>query len=205
MEAIKKLFKDDKSEKTVHKEENREVECHVAKTTNLAPTPQIAQLDTKHIEKTNLQAQQLEQEANRLREEAIRKIEASEKTFESAQMAQSEVERAATRANIITNQALKQEVAGQRTMVEAGHKMMEAGAKLQEEAAQLGQAHQAEINIVQKGQINQSVGVEVPNIPASEMHILQNRVVSECRPMVETQVCTEKIGTEAHMRQGYAK
>lgn len=62
------------------------------------------------------------QEAERLKQEACRKFETSEATGQAAKLAQEEVERAAARANIVTNQALRQEVEGQRTLVQAGKK-----------------------------------------------------------------------------------
>jgi hypothetical protein len=75
---------------------------------------------------------------------------------------------------------------------------MEAGAKLQEEAAQTHIAQEVELSYVQRGAIQQNTKVEVPSIPASEMHVLQNRIVGECRPVLDTQVRSERI--EAHSR-----
>ena len=75
---------------------------------------------------------------------------------------------------------------------------MEAGAKLQEEACQVHTAQEAELTFVQKGSIQQDSTIEVPKIPASELHVLQNRVLEECRPVVDTQVRSEHI--EAHTR-----
>jgi len=187
MDAIKKIFKDDK--KDSHKEEFHS-ETHTK--TTAATQPQIATTGVRTEQRCEFtSADNLEAEAARLKEEACKKMQAADTTFMAAQAAQQEVERAAARANIVTNQALRQEIEGQKNLVQAGQKLMEAGAKLQEEAA--GQTHQAEISMIQKGTINQSVGVEVPKIPASEMHILQNRVVAECRPVVETEVHSERI------------
>ena len=76
---------------------------------------------------------------------------------------------------------------------------MEAGAKLQEEAGQTHTAQEAELSYVQKGAVQQNTTVEVPKIPASEMHVLQNRVVRECRPVVDTQVRSERIETHTRM------
>jgi len=185
MDAIKKIFKDDK--KDSHKEEFHS-ETHT-KTT--AVQPQIATTRVRTEQRCEFSADKLEEEAARLKEQACKKMQAADTTFMAAQAAQQEVERAAARANIVTNAALRQEIEGQKNLVMAGQKLMEAGAKLQEEAA--GQTHQAEISMIQKGTINQSIGVEVPKIPASEMHIIQNRVGAECRPVVETEVHSERI------------
>ena len=76
---------------------------------------------------------------------------------------------------------------------------MEAGARLQEEAAQTRVNQEAELSYVQKGAIQQNTTVEVPKVPASEMHVLQSRVVGECRPVVDTQVRSERIETHTRM------
>uniref|UniRef100_A0A914DVW2 Uncharacterized protein n=1 Tax=Acrobeloides nanus TaxID=290746 RepID=A0A914DVW2_9BILA len=143
-------------------------------------------------------ADNLIQEAERLKIEACRTFESSKSTAQAAKVAQEKVDRAAARANIVTNEALRQEVEGQRILIQAGQKLMEAGAKLQEEACQVRTAQEAELSFVQKGSIQQNTTIEVPKVQASEMHVLQNRVIEECRPVVDTQVRTERI--EAHTR-----
>jgi len=183
-----------------HKGEEREYrsETHEKRTTT-GVQPQIATITTeRHTEKRcDFGVSKEEEEAQRLKEQACRKLESADMTFQAAQKAQEDVERAAARANMVTEQAMRQEVAGQKNLVEAGQKMMQAGAKLQEEAATMGR--QAEVTHIQKGQINQSVGVNVPHIPAAEMHVLQNKTEMECRPTkVETTVRTEKV--EEHKR-----
>jgi len=165
-----------------------------AKSSASANQTQIAESEV-HYE---FSADNLIQEAERLKIEACRTFESSKATAQAAKVAQEKVDRAATRANIVTNEALRQEVEGQRTLIQAGQKLMEAGAKLQEEACQVHTAQEAELSFVQKGSIQQNTTVEVPKVQASEMHVLQNRVVEECRPVVDTQVRSERI--EAHTR-----
>ena len=189
MDAIKKIFKDD--HKSSHKEEIRTE----IKTSSTATQPQIA--TAGGAAKCEFGETNLVNEAQRLKQEACQKLQASDATLAAAQAAQAEVERAAARANIVTNQALRQEVEGQRTLVEAGQKLMEAGAQLQQEAAHAGSARSAETVMIQKGAINQATTVDVAKIPSAEMHVLQNRVVQECRPVVESQMHTEHIETVA--------
>uniref|UniRef100_A0A914DA51 Uncharacterized protein n=1 Tax=Acrobeloides nanus TaxID=290746 RepID=A0A914DA51_9BILA len=192
MDTIKNLFKDSDKEKSSHKSEihsSTEVKSNVS-----ANQTQIAESGVR----CEFAADNLTQEAERLKQEACRTLESSEATAKAAQKAQAKVERAAARANMVTNEALRQEVEGQRTLVQAGQKLMEAGAKLQEEAGQTHTAQEAELSYVQKGAVQQNTTVEVPKVPASEMHVLQNRVVGECRPVVDTQVRSEHI--EAHTR-----
>lgn len=71
---------------------------------------------------------------------------------------------------------------------------MEAGAKLQEEAALAGQ-REANVSMVTTGKIRQETNVEVPNIPASELHVLKTNIAAECRPVIQQQVCSERIRT----------
>jgi len=203
MDAVKELFTGKKDKKEVHIE--RKEETTLPKANDLpANTNVSAQSKISSEVKTSSNVSSAQQaacgisseaaiaEAQKIKEQACRQLAASEQTFQSAQAAQEQVARAAANANIITNQALHQEVAGQKKLVEAGQKLMEAGAQLQQEAA--GRTREVETNIIQKGAISQQTGVEVPNIPASEMHILQNRMVSECRPVMQQQVRTETIG-----------
>ena len=136
-------------------------------------------------------------EAQRLKQEACRKLQSSEATAHAAQLAQAEVEKAAMRANVITNQALRQEVEGQRTLVEAGQKLMEAGAKLQQEAAAVNATSGAELTYVAKGAINQSTNIQAAAVPQAEMQVLQQRVTAECRPVVDTKVTTERINIQS--------
>ena len=58
-----------------------------------------------------------------MKQEACRTFESSEATAKAAQKAQAKVERAAARANMVTNEALRQEVEGQRKLVQAGKKI----------------------------------------------------------------------------------
>jgi len=212
MDAIKKLFRDDdnKQHKTTHHEEHH----HEVKTSSKATTapiqPQIAANQQQHV--ANQQQQSFTAtsessesykfgadkdilEAQRLQHKGCQQLETSEATAMAARSAQAEVERASQRANIVTNQALRQEVEGQKTLVEAGQKLMEAGSKLQQEAANIHTTGSAELSYVQRGAVQQTTNVDVQNIQAAEMQVLQNRVVGECRPVVDTQVRTERIET----------
>jgi hypothetical protein len=58
-----------------------------------------------------------------LKLEAFRTFESSKATAQAAKKAQEKVEKAALRANMVANEALRQEVEAQRTLIQAGKKI----------------------------------------------------------------------------------
>jgi len=201
-EAIKSLFTGE--EKHGHHDKHSK---HVSKTEvheEVINKPQMATATTgaaRTTTATNVNcdfgAEKEILEAQRLKQEACRTLQSSEATAQAARLAQAEVEQAAARANTVTNAALRQEVQGQKTLVEAGQKLMEAGAKLQQEAAETDATSGAALTYVQKGAVNQKTHVEASAVPQAEMHVQQKRVTTESRPVVETAVHTERIDVKS--------
>jgi hypothetical protein len=143
----------------------------------------------------NIQADNLIVEAKTLQSSACRQIGKGEEELRQAERAQAAAAVVAARANLMTEQALANEIQGQEKLVAAGNKLMQAGAELQEQAAGMGN-HQADINIHATSQINQATAVKTAPVQPAEFHVLQSRVGAECRPIVEHQLASEFIGTQ---------